>query len=69
MIEKNKLEVTTFDKNMNAPKTERLYFPYILYDYVERKEKFNFLGGKWRKEENEKKIKMYEPAINLVLTN
>lgn len=69
MIEKNKLEVTTFDKNMNAPKTERLYFPYILYDYVERKDRFIFLGGNWNTEEREAKIKFYEPAINLVLTN
>ena len=69
MIEKNKLEVTSIDKNSNISKTERLYFPYILYDYVQRKDKFIFFGGKWSKEENEEKMKIYEPAINLVLTN
>jgi hypothetical protein len=69
MIEKNKLEKTTIDKNTNTTKTERLYFPFVLYDYVARKDKFLFFGGKWTKEENEKKINLYEPAINLVLTN
>jgi len=69
MIEKNKLEVTSIDKNNNVSKTERLYFPYILYDYVQRKDKFIFFGGKWSKEENAEKIRLYEPAINLVLTN
>jgi hypothetical protein len=69
MIEKNKLEKTTIDKNSNQPKTERLYYPFILYDYVDRREKFTFFGGNWEKEENEQNIKLYEPAINLVLTN
>lgn len=69
MIEKNKLEVTSVDKNNNLPKTERLYFPFVLYDYVARKNKYTFIGGKWSKEENLDKIKLYEPAINLVLTN
>lgn len=69
MIEKNKLEKTTIDKNSNLPKTERLYYPFLLYNYVARKDKFTFFGGKWNKEQNEEKISLYEPAINLVLTN
>lgn len=69
MIEKNKLEITSIDKNNNLPKTERLYFPFILYNFVERQDKFIFLGGKWSKEENQDKIRLYEPAINLILTN
>lgn len=69
MIEKNKLEKISIDKNSNLPKTERLYYPFILYDYVDRKDRFIFFGGNWQKEENENMIKLYEPAINLVLTN
>ena len=69
MIEKNKLEKTTIDKNSNLPKTERLYYPFLLYNYVARNDKFTFFGGKWNKEENEEQISLYEPAINLVLTN
>ena len=69
MIEKNKLEKTTIDKNSNLPKTERLYYPFLLYNYVARKDKFTFFGGKWNKEQNEEKISLHEPAINLVLTN
>lgn len=69
MIEKNKLEKTTIDKNSGLSKTERLYFPFILYNYVERNIKFTFIGGKWSKEINEDKISLYEPVINLILTN
>ncbi|MGV9002545.1 carboxypeptidase-like regulatory domain-containing protein [Flavobacterium sp.] len=69
MIEKNKLEKTVVDRNSNLEKTERLYFPFVLYDYVARKEKYVFYGGKWNMETHQDKIKLYEPAINLVLTN
>lgn len=69
MIEKNKLEKTVIDKNNNIEKTERLYYPFLLYDYVVRKNKYTFLGGKWNKEENIDTKRIYEPAINLVLTN
>lgn len=69
MIEKNKLEKTTIDKNNNLTKTERLYFPFLLYNAVDRKYKFTFFGGKWIKEESQGKITLYEPAINIVLTN
>lgn len=69
MIEKNKSDRAYTDENSNSSKTERLYFPFILYNYVERKDKFTFFGGKWNKEEHENNIKLYEPAINLVLTN
>jgi hypothetical protein len=46
-----------------------------LYNYVERDYLFTFSGGKWSRQSNDKtqsesgKIKVYEPAINLVLTN
>ena len=69
MIEKNKLEKTVIDKNNNTQKTERLYYPFLLYDYVARKEHFIFVGGKWMKEEIIDAKNIYEPAINLVLTN
>jgi hypothetical protein len=69
MIEKNKLEKTTVDKNSNLSKTERLYYPFLLYNYVDRNNKFLFIGGKWTKEESEDKISLYEPVINLILTN
>jgi hypothetical protein len=61
LIEKNKLE--------------RAYYPFVLYNYVERECLYTFSGGKWNRKTNQDlidsshKMGVYEPAINLILTN
>jgi len=74
MIEKNKKEKTITDQNTNTSKTQIIYYPLVLYNYVQRDALFTFSGGKWHKQVNENKetpgkISVYEPAINLILTN
>ncbi len=71
LIEKNKIEKTTVDPNSKTTKTQITFFPFVLYNSVERDFQFVFSGGKWiNKNENKNtKIKIYEPAINLILTN
>ena len=74
MIEKNKKEKTITDQNTKTTQIQKIYYPFILYNYVEREALFTFSGGKWQKQAMESngikgKVKGYEPAINLVLTN
>ena len=75
IIAKNKLEKTIVNSNTGKTTIQILYYPFVLYNYVERDFLYAFSGGKWSRQTNEKtigssdKIKMYEPAINLVLTN
>jgi hypothetical protein len=75
MIAKNKLEKTIVNSNTGKTTIQILYYPFVLYNYVERDFLYTFSGGKWNRQTGEKsagisdKIKAYEPAINLVLTN
>lgn len=75
IIEKNKTETTIPDFNTNKTSIKKTYYPFILYNFEERDFIFTFSGGKWNKEtkqDNEGKpikMKVYEPAINLILTN
>ena len=71
IIERNKLEKTTTDYNNNTTRVQKIYFPIVLYNFIERNALFTFSGGKWNKETAavNKKIMVYEPAINLILTN
>lgn len=63
MIERNKLE------------SGRTYYPLVLYYWVGRDRAFTFASGKWNRKtqddpsESKEKIMLYEPAINLILTN
>lgn len=68
MIENNTLERTSIDKNTNKTITQKLYYPFVLYNYVKSESSFTFLGGKWIANED-KKTSRYEPAINLILSN
>lgn len=74
-IEKNKLEKTTTDFNTNTTKTQTNYYPFVLYNYVERDIVFMYVNGKWdKKTKNDsadltKKMMIYEPVINLTLSN
>lgn len=75
IIEKNKVETVVTDYNSNTTSVKKSYFPLVLYNFEERDFMFSFSGGKWNKEmkydTNGLPIKMmvYEPAINLILTN
>ncbi len=75
IIAKNKLEKTIVNSNTGKTTTKIVYYPFVLYNYIERDFLYTFSVGKWSRQTNEKtigssdKIKMYEPAINLVLTN
>jgi len=75
MIEKNKIEKITTDVTTHVMQVQKSYYPFILYNYVERDFSYSFTGGKWNRKSNidisnpSKKIGVYEPAINLILTN
>ena len=75
IITKNKLEKTILNLNTGKTTTQIIYYPFVLYNYVEKDFLYTFSGGKWNRQTNDKtaglseKFKAYEPAINLVLTN
>lgn len=75
IIENNKVEKIIKDVNSNTTQVQKKYYPFVLYNYVEREYLYTFSGGKWNRKTNEKDsdskqtIKIYEPAINLILTN
>jgi hypothetical protein len=68
MIENNKLERTSIDRNTNLTVTQKLYYPFVLYNYVQNHVGFTFLSGKWIRNDDNKTAR-YEPAISLILTN
>ena len=75
LISKNKLEKTIVNSNTQKTSIQVIFYPLVLYNYVERDYLFTFSGGKWSRQTSDinqsesGKIKVYEPAINLVLTN
>lgn len=75
MIENNKTEKTITDLNTNITQIQKTYFPFVLYNYVEREFLYTFSGGKWdiktKKNNGDSlgKMMINEPAINLILTN
>ena len=75
IIEKNKLEKTITDSKTNKTQIQKTYFPFVMYNFVERAFLYTFSGGKWNRQtkhndaDSPDKIMMYEPAINLILTN
>ena len=75
IIEKNKLEKTVTDLNTNQTKIQKTYYPLMLYNYVQRDFTYTFFGGKWNKQTKQDisnpsdKMMVYEPSINLILTN
>jgi hypothetical protein len=68
MIESNKLERTSVDRNTNQPIIQKLYYPFVLYNYVQNSTAYTFISGKWVIK-NDNKTSGYEPAITLILTN
>lgn len=75
IIEKNKLETTSTNYNTKVTSVKKSYSPLVLYNLEERDFLFTFSGGKWNKEvqyDNANlpvKRMVYEPSINLILTN
>ena len=75
IIEKNKSETTLTNFNTNVTSTKKSYSPLVLYNLEERDFLFTFSGGKWNKEIQYDNVNLpikrmvYEPAINLILTN
>jgi len=75
MIEKNKTEKTITDLNTNITQIQKTYYPFVLYNYVEREFLYTFSGGKWNVKTKQNdgdssgKMMINEPAINLILTN
>jgi hypothetical protein len=71
MIEKNKKEKTVINPVTKEAQIQRTYYPLMLYNYVERDFLFTFSGGKWSKQTDDAsgKVRVYEPAIHLTLTN
>lgn len=74
LIDQNKFEKKRKDLNSNAEIIQKMYYPFMLYKIEERDFAFTFFGGKWHKtgESNVKKstkITIFEPAINLILSN
>lgn len=75
IIERNKLEKTITDAKTNKTQIQKTYFPFVMYNFVERDFLYTFSGGKWNKQTKQTsgnvsdKMMVYEPAINLILTN
>ena len=75
LIEKNKTEKSITDLNTNITQIQKTYYPFILYNYVEREFLYTFLGGKWNRQANQdengssKKMMINEPVITLILSN
>lgn len=73
IIEANKLESRIIDAYTKKEKTKKTYYPLVLYNYVERDYSYSFFGGKWNKITNQQnaleKMTIFEPSINLILTN
>ena len=75
IIDRNKVEKTITDFTTKQTKIQKTYYPFILYNFVHRDFIYAFFGGKWNKQTKQdinnpsEKMMVYEPAINLVLTN
>jgi len=75
IIEKNKLEKQVPGSNSEKTVIQRMYYPFVLYNYVEREFNYTYSSGKWSRHAKQdispssEKLMIYEPAINLILTN
>ncbi len=74
-IEKNKFEKTIVDANTKSEIVQTSFCPFVLYNRVERDFHYIFSEGKWNREIQSSqevtsaKTMIYEPSINLILTN
>jgi secreted Zn-dependent insulinase-like peptidase len=75
ILPKNGLYVGFEKLNIESNKEGKSYYPFILYSREERDFAYTFTGGKWHKEirlaneDSLTKFRVFEPAINLILSN
>ncbi len=75
LVSSNKVEKTVTDPNTKMTQTQITHHPLVLYENVNRDFQFVFTAGKWVRKSNQNpgapsdKIRIYEPAITLILTN
>jgi CarboxypepD_reg-like domain len=75
MIENNKIEKTVTDSNTKIAQIQKTYYPFVLYNYVEREFLYTFSGGKWNRKSKQDdsdssgKMMINEPVITLILSN
>lgn len=75
MVEKNKTQKVITNYITNKPEIQKTYFPFVVYNYVEKEFQYTYSGGKWNKKTKQNdanssgKLMVYEPSINLILTN
>ena len=75
LIERNKLETQVKDSNTGNLKTKITYYPFVLYNFVDREFSYTFTGGNWIKNSKTDsankpiKSKVYEPSLNILLSN
>lgn len=75
IMPKNGLYVGFEKLNIESNKEGKSYYPFVLYSHDEKYFAYTFSGGKWNKETklaNDGSLAMFrvfEPAINLILSN
>ncbi len=75
MIEKNKLEKTITDPNTKIVQLQKTHYPFVLYAALQKDYNIIYSGGKWIKQTKQnpndltEKMMVYEPVMNLILTN
>lgn len=75
LIEKNRIQKNITDLNTNITQVQNTYYPFVLYNYVERDFLYTFSGGKWNRQINQdekglsEKMMINEPVITLILSN
>lgn len=73
IIEKNKIEKTVINPIDKTTKTQTTFAPLTICTYVSRPFMYTYSGGSWTKKskatDSKSEIMVYEPVINLVLTN
>ena len=63
------------DSNTKLTQIQKTYYPFVLYNYVERDFLYTFSGGKWNRQTNQNdsssagKMMINEPVITLILSN
>ena len=75
LIKKNEHEILVQNNKTNNRFTLTNYYPYFKHNFVDREHTFSFYGGGWKKQKKYKysdgsnDLKIFEPAITLILTN
>lgn len=74
-VEKNRIERTTLDPHSKIERKKIVYFPFVLYNIIEKDYVYSYSGGKWHKLTPQQinpyssNGRVYEPSISLILGN